>query len=292
MFNTVCPALRQGNARLVLAIVYRLSSLLRARACHGRVELHIRADPLVAVFIIRNRAVNVGGSRQQVGQAHLVRKTAGVDSRAGVAFNQRGRIGVRPDPVFQLCAGGFAGHPGDNGPVVCALPYPQHGYRRGSRIYGCGDCRCGARLDPAELEGQDEEDCHAHHQHHQRREQHGIGISHDLFEPADQAVQYARRGSAAPMHRVRFIIAVLAIPGLVVLVRGLLGLWLVPLLRIRRVLWRVLWRILTLVLVPGRRVLLWLLWLILWLNGWGAGMREHGMAGMAVLAVGGVARMT
>jgi len=98
------------------------------------------------------------------------------------------------------------------------------------------------------------------------------------------------------MHRVRFIITVLAIPGLVVLVRGLLGLWLVPLLRIRRVLWRVLWRILwrilTLVLVPGRRVLLWLLWLILWLNGWGAGMREHGMAGMAVLAVGGVARMT
>ena len=90
------------------------------------------------------------------------------------------------------------------------------------------------------------------------------------------------------MYRVRFIIAVLAVPGLVILVRWLLGLWLVPLLRIRRILRRVL----TLVLVPGRRVLLWLLWLILRLNRWGAGRREHGMAGMAVLAVGGISRMT
>ena len=87
------------------------------------------------------------------------------------------------------------------------------------------------------------------------------------------------------MYRVRFIIAILAITGLVVLVWWLLGLWLVPLLRIRRVLRRVL----TLVRVPGRRVLLRLLWLILRLNRWGAGMREHGMTGMAVLAVGGVA---
>ena len=90
------------------------------------------------------------------------------------------------------------------------------------------------------------------------------------------------------MHRVRFVIAVLAVPALVILVRGLLGLWLVTLLRV----WLVLRRVLTLVLVPGRRVLLVLLrllWLVLWLNRGGACLREHGMAGMAVLAVNGVA---
>ena len=82
------------------------------------------------------------------------------------------------------------------------------------------------------------------------------------------------------MHRVRFIIDVLAIPALGILVRGLLGLWWVALLRIRVVLRRVL-----LVLLR----LLWLLWLVWWLNGAGACMREHGMTGVAVLAVDCVA---
>ena len=98
------------------------------------------------------------------------------------------------------------------------------------------------------------------------------------------------------MHRVWFIVAVLAITGLVILVWGLLGLWLVTLLRV----WLVLWRILALVRVPGRRVLrillvllrlLRLLRLILWWNGWCARMQEHGMACVAVLAVGGIGRM-
>ena len=75
------------------------------------------------------------------------------------------------------------------------------------------------------------------------------------------------------MHRVGFIIAILAIPALAVLVRGLLGLWRVTL----RCIWLLLWRILL--------VLLWLLWLIWRLSGGRACMREHGMTGMAVLAV-------
>jgi len=78
------------------------------------------------------------------------------------------------------------------------------------------------------------------------------------------------------VHRVRFIIAVLAIPALGILVRGLLGLWRVALLRVRVVLRRVL-------LVLLRLRLVW------WLNGGGTCMREHGMTGMAVLAVDGVA---
>jgi len=112
------------------------------------------------------------------------------------------------------------------------------------------------------------------------------------------------------VYRVRFIIAVLRISALVILVWRLLGLRRVPLLPVRLVLRRVLplvlmtgrW-ILTLFLVTGRRVLrvlrvllillrlLRLLRLVLLLDRGSACMREKGMAGMAVLAVGSVAGM-
>ena len=95
------------------------------------------------------------------------------------------------------------------------------------------------------------------------------------------------------MYGVRFIVAILVIAALVILVWGLLGLRRVALLRIRLLVMR---RVLTLVLVSGRRVLRVLLlgrllWLVWRLNRGSARLRQHCVAGVAVLAVDRIAGM-
>ena len=213
-----------------------------------------------------------------------------VGARTWIVFYGCGGIGVRPYPIFDLGTGRLIGDPGDYG-AVCRSAFlncKHRDYHRGSIL----DCCCFGRFssfNPAELKGQDKEYCQPHDQHHQRRQQYGIGGHDDLFQLCHEAVK-GQLGLAQPIVLRGRISTIRVVAARVLLVLVVTGIRL--LLLIAWIGWLLVVRIGLLLRRRTRRaIVLRRIWLVIWLllrllpghGGWALWRSRQGRVTIAAI---------